>query len=471
MSNQALTDRIKREAANCESNEPFGDIWVGKGARLGALSQAIGFFPALQSVRKYFESLAARAPGRAKRRPKVVSVNTFSAWPICSGGQQRMLNINASLATQYDVTIICFHHCAKRTETFKFSENFRQIVVAMTPDHRNHEIALSSSLGGVPVGDIAAIHDAHLTPAFLKTLASALAGADIVIAEHPYCFNAIRRTWRGPLVYSAHNVEADVKAAILPQDAAGRAALREVSEIEAACCASADVIWVVGDEDGAKMATRYCIAPQKIVVVPNGTNLPKNPVLDFDERSKRAERLGLPGKTAIYIGSDHGPNIEGALATLEIARTAPDWWFLLIGTICENAAVREATRPPNVVLLGMTTTQELLTVMAAAAVGLNPVDTGGGTSLKVLDYAANGLVVVTTPFGNRGVSFNGEQCFVAAPQDMAAMLGIISHTSHARLEQIAGGGFKHVAEEFNWKKIGDQLVVPSLHKGARFKPE
>jgi glycosyltransferase involved in cell wall biosynthesis len=409
------------------------------------------------------EASPAQVNGRARHHSEVAESRvryTFRVWPAYSGGQQRMLNIYAQLAHRADVTLVSFDYSAERITTVELGKNFRQVVTPTTPEHLTHDLALSATLGGASVTDIAAIEIEKFSPKFCQTLAKALVGADLAIAEHPYCFNAIHRAWRGPLVYHAYNVEAQLKATILPPDESGIVALQKVADVESACCRAADLVLVVSERDRSEMARRYAIAPEKIIVVPNGANMPLKPVLDRDERLANAARLGLAGPTAVYVGSQHGPNIEGALATFEIACGNPAWLFLLVGSMCNSSIVRGTVLPPNVLLLVELTRAELLTVMAAADVGLNPIETGGGTNLKMLDYAANGLVVVTTPFGNRGIAFrHGEECIVSPLHDVAEALDKISRADSLELAQIARQGFEYVLQNFTWAKIVDGVTL------------
>jgi len=46
-------------------------------------------------------------------------------------------------------------------------------------------------------------------------------------------------------------------------------------------------------------------------------------------------------------------------------------------------------------------------VLSCAQVALNPVQSGSGSNLKMAEYAAAGLPIVSTPFGCRGLELAG----------------------------------------------------------------
>jgi len=413
----SLIEQLRRVSLEYENDEPVAVARTRDGVHLGSrfFSAASPLMMALRRLK-----MMRKAPGNGAagpgRKPKIVVVNTFPVWPALAGGQQRILNIYGHLCERADVTLVNLASVDTKLQTVEFGPHFREIIVPQSREHFRFEERLRSRLDGMPVADIAAIHGIDLTPMFGKILKRALANAALAIAEHPYGFGALRSVWSGPTVYMAHNDETMLKAAMLPKTDFGKVALDDVEAIERACCKHSSAIFVVSEQDAVTMAGRNRLSRDKIAVVPNGVNIPKKPVLDYLQREKNKQRLSLRGPVALYIGGWHGPNLDGALLTYEIARQVPDWRFLLVGSMCDAPIVRDTPRPPNVDLLGQLSQPELVAIMAAADVGLNPVVAGGGSSHKTLNYAVNGLLVLTTPTGNRGVMLrDGDDAMFAIP--------------------------------------------------------
>jgi len=337
--------RLSQAAIEYESDDPVEVIGLHRGAHFDFSPE----YSLMAQIRRRLKKLTATEnDALTSGKPKIVVANTFPVWPAQGGGRVRVLNIYAHLSERVDVTLVSLSSVATKLQTVIFGKHFREIIVPQTPAHKQLERDLRSKLDGLSVTDLAAIHGLTLTPMFEATLKSALAGAVLAVAEHPYCFNALRRVWLGPTIYSAHNVESLLKAAMLPKTRSGKLALDEIEATELACCQHASKILVVTEQDAATMVERYGVARDKFAVVPNGANIPENPVLDFLEREKNKQRLSLSGPIALYMGSEHGPNNEGVLRVYEIARRVPDWHFLLVGSMCSAPSIRGTPKPANV---------------------------------------------------------------------------------------------------------------------------
>jgi glycosyltransferase involved in cell wall biosynthesis len=394
-----------------------------------------------------------------RKNPRIVIVNTFAAWPAHNGGQQRLLNIHRYLSERADITLISLVPPYVPFQVLEFNPNFREIRVRQTSVHYRAQEQMDEAMG-VPATDIAAIDGLSMTPAFERILRYKLKNADIAVAEHPYCFRALQRVWSGPLVYHAYNVEAELKKSVLPSNEAGRNALDAVVAVERDCCATAEQIFVVSEFDRAAMAKLYGLPVEKILVVPNGTNLPAGPLPTRAERNENKRRLNLTGNIAIYAGSSHPPNVDGGIALFEVARLAPDWYFIFVGTICDAPAIKEGAKLDNILLLGELNESALEKLLAAVDLGINPIVNGSGTNLKMLTYMSHGLEALTTPIGNRGFNFvPNEQCYVAELQEFPSNLQSILKMDIDTRDVIAKNGFDVVAAKFQWRNIAQKIPL------------
>ena len=99
-----------------------------------------------------------------------------------------------------------------------------------------------------------------------------------------------------------------------------------------------------------------------------------------------------------------------------------------------------------------------LACLAASDLAVNPMFSGSGTNLKILEYFAAGLPVISTPQGIRGLDVEhrrhvmvaGPDDFTAAIQDLAGNQALCRDLSQAA---------RHIVEtRFDWKTIAGSMV-------------
>jgi glycosyltransferase involved in cell wall biosynthesis len=175
---------------------------------------------------------------------------------------------------------------------------------------------------------------------------------------------------------------------------------RELRAIEAHALRGADLVVHVSPRDGERFVADFGVPRGKLLLVPNGIEPERFRPADPAQREALRASLGFSPRhrVAVFTGSPMVHNLEAARFILE--RLAPacasrtHLKFLLLGDVARGAL------PPNVRALG--TVPDVLPYLAASDVALNPVTSGSGSSLKVPEYLAAGLPVVSTVFGMRG---------------------------------------------------------------------
>jgi hypothetical protein len=234
--------------------------------------------------------------------------------------------------------------------------------------------------------------------------------ADLVIASHPYLYPAIRSVYRGRIYYEAHNVEFDMKRDILRDLPGAEPWLELARATESACCLDAVGVCACSEQDRDRLHDLYAVPLGAIEVVPNGVAAGEIPCVSTHQRRRSARRLlGDYRAAAVFIGSWHGPNNEAMAWIIEhLAPRLPGICFWIIGSVCnywEKGGNKSAVA--NVVLLGQLDEADKNAALSCAQVALNPVISGSGSNLKMAEYVASGLAVLSTPFGCRGFELDG----------------------------------------------------------------
>ncbi|WP_417533548.1 glycosyltransferase [Marinobacterium stanieri] len=157
------------------------------------------------------------------------------------------------------------------------------------------------------------------------------------------------------------------------------------------------------------------------------------------------------------MGSWHGPNLEAAQVIIELAKERPQYQFWLLGSLCNHQDFQKL--PDNVTPLGMLPEAEKQVVMSAASAALNPMSSGSGTNLKMLDYAAWGLDIISTPFGNRGIDFiDGSEITLAEPNTLARAIDDLIALPDDRRNTMTEAARKRVEETFDWSACAAALI-------------
>jgi len=351
-----------------------------------------------------------RAQLESKNKHLVV-VAPFQVWPAIGGGQERIYQLYRHLAPNHRVTIVGLTNAKQEACETKIAPNFSQILASKSKEHLAFDRDLDHQTGQ-SVTDIAAIEGYRKTPELVQILSRLARTADVFVASHPYLLYAIKDVWRGPIWYDAHNVEYTMKQSILSKSNDHEALLNQVWKVEQQACLQSDYVYTCSADDAKQLQERYQVDSGKFLVVPNGVDLQASPFLPSNQKIGLKKRLGLTRFTAIFIGSWHGPNIEAAAWLKTLADECPHIDILILGSVCKHSILDVV--PTNMKLYGVVDSAQKNTLIHAADVALNPMEEGSGTNLKMLEYAALGTLIISTPFGNRGLGFEHKKHIILA---------------------------------------------------------
>jgi glycosyltransferase involved in cell wall biosynthesis len=203
------------------------------------------------------------------------------------------------------------------------------------------------------------------------------------------------------IVYSAHNVERDFCQNDSARYLLARASLSRIERLERLAVERSDLVVTCTEKDATRLREHYG-AIGRTAVVPNGCPAA---LLDLDrDRLSASSRAALgirPDQRAIlFVGGNASHNrqaVEFLLSAVlpQLDRNA----VLLVVGKCGRAGWNSADSRAR--FFGFVA--DLRPFLAAADVAVNPVDRDSGSSVKLVEYLAAGLPVVSTPIGARGL--------------------------------------------------------------------
>ena len=392
--------------------------------------------------------------------------------PPQSGGELRLYHLYRRVAERgFAVELLTPTYSHHEQETVQHAPTFRETRFPKTAlynrlHHLNDRTTRFAECSGLVTSLACGQHEA------MRREATRLAEtADILTQAYAFLTPLIprRRRARQLLVYDAHNVEAALARTMFGGGIAGRLATWRVASLEKRLLREADVVMACSDDDAQHFVAELGVDRSKIVVVPNGVNVEEiQPVESPEARAAARALLGLGERPAcFFIGSFHPPNIEAVeIIAKELAGPWPEVDFLIAGKVCQAFASRPL--PANMRLLGLVSEEQKAALLKGCDVALNPMISGSGTNLKMLDYLAAGLPILSTPSGARGLHI--EHCVQANIQEPGGLRTGLKDMLEDRAfrEALATRARRHAVERYSWKSIGDTVAnVFEVRTGRR----
>ena len=403
---------------------------------------------------------------RATSRPHLVVTSTFPIDPPTGGGRLRCFHLYKALTARYDVEIVSLAPHGERPRSGLIAPHMTETAVPKSAEHETYEGRITALVGG-SVTDILASGLIDRTPTYLQELDRALTGAQGVVLAHPFLYPAVRTVRPDvPVIYDAHNAEFLLKETVLPTSKVGTALLDLTRSVEAAATRSALLVSACSVEDVEILRSSFA-SEGRFVVVPNGIDTDNLAFTSGERRTNRARRwreqflggrptAGAVRHTAVFVGSWHPPNNEAAAQIVRLAAEMPEILFLLVGSHCDF--FRTQALPRNVVPLGVVSEVVKRRVLDSADVALNPMLSGSGTNLKIVEYFAAGLPVVSSPLGARGLEVEPEQHLDVAPVDGFASAIRMLLAEPERAHQMAVAARRLVELRYDWTTLGEMFL-------------
>lgn len=287
---------------------------------------------------------------------------------------------------------------------------------------------------------------------FPEPLAELIDWADVVLVEYPFQIPPIvEHSTETPVIYSSHNVESErlrSRSRILTDQYN-----LYLDSVEQTAVQATSAVICTSEADYQKINKKFG-SPQHAVVAPNG--IYKSEIRDSRDASGTGVRntLGIDDNSLIgvFVGSDYGPNREAAQALVDIANqtdSSRSFDIIIVGSVCDSVI----SRADAVHTVGFV--EDIEPYYDVADYGLNPMRSGGGSNIKLVEYMAKALPVISTPFGARG--FEAEHGTDLLIAEIENFMEIMLNTEPATRYRIGGNAMEVVSQKYIWRKISENL--------------
>lgn len=297
-------------------------------------------------------------------------------------------------------------------------------------------------------------------------LKSALAAADIVLCDLPWC-PPVPGSWsQKPWFLISHNLEHRLLEQGPPRLQRFAAWMRAV---EARAPQRYRDIFVCADDDrdffrsydpsgSLRLPFIGCGVDPNAYRVPAGTR----------ERVRAELSLSEADHLLVFSASRFAPNVEALASLRDFCRTEADFLarervhILVLGSISDTG-YREGA------LIATGRVPEVAPYFAASDAGLNPITRGSGANVKLFEYLAARLPVISTVFGVRGTQLKAETDFL--PYEPANARASIESYLHGRTRQQWKAHAELVWTRHYQSCDIDELVKKAIRQRPEFQPD
>jgi len=364
--------------------------------------------------------------------------------PVYTGLLERLYQLSRFLGERHTVCVY-----------FPYERHRKRDEEGRQPDHQPFQrIGLKNRLVefvGKHVPTYSALRGIyHLHPWLYRSLRRRLIRFDpeAVIVEMPFLVPVSLAATRGldcRTILSEHNVEYRLAERL---DIPLASALR-LFEIQVA--KQVDTVATVSADDCK--ALQRDLSKTDLVVAPNGVDVDRYQPRSNDEEALQRVRNQYRLESPLFIYHGNLGNAQNSEAIMELVNEVfprvremmPSASLLLIG------ANQPVIDQPGVICTGLV--EDLPTHIAAADVALIPLRSGSGTKLKILEYLASGIPIVTTPVGAEGLPLNdGETAFIASNKEALCEAAVRLARDADLRERVGQNGRRLVTKQFSWNE-------------------
>lgn len=395
---------------------------------------------------------------------RILLVSSFLPYPLTSGGHIRLYNLLKQLSKRHSVTLICEKRSYQTQGDIECVEKVCEKVFYVERKKQwSFSNILRTGLSAYPfllVGHTS-LEMTHVTAQELERNAY-----DLIHVETSYVMQNLPPI-NIPIVLAEHNIEyfvyrrfvTSVPFFIKPL------LLFDIMKLKY----WEEHFWervtklVAVSEEEKKLMGR-----EDVVVVPNGVDLTKfiiqNSEFRIDKKEKRVLFIGdfrwVQNKDAVeWILREIWPVIngkwkmenkhslslrDGKLILWVVGRKIPD-------------SIKTLTTDKNVIF-DENASEDTLEIFKKADVLLAPIRVGGGTSFKILEAMASGVLVVTTPLGIEGIEAQHNKEVLVGDNAESLASHILKVLQDEELSRdISKNARKLIEEKYDWEIIVKKL--------------
>jgi glycosyltransferase involved in cell wall biosynthesis len=415
-----------------------------------------------KTAEKILSSLTWMEDLEKVRRSKKMIITIFSTYtidPPYGGGKARIFHLYNQLSKKYKIFVIALSQTDIAYGFNSINPDFHEIRVPMSGLHKKILWEYESQ-AKTPVSDVTANDLIQHTPLYSKIVKCYAKISDFLISSHPYLFSLLLDYKDKPIIYESHNVEYNLKKEILDKTHVGKKLLKRVHIIEEQAIKFSRLIFVTSFDEAKELNKLYGVSQDKMVTIPNGVETRRKTRSQYNKESLRKKYDITESKIVIFLGAWHPPNLDAFVFIKDkLCFQFTDVRFIVLGSVIDQykSIYSKLDIPSNMTVFGNVTEEEKYELFALSDIAINPMSSGSGTNLKMLDFMASELPVLSTSIGARGFDLKvDEHYFQSDLESFSSKLLIILDRPETFL-QVAINGSNYIKERFGWEIISEKV--------------
>jgi glycosyltransferase involved in cell wall biosynthesis len=345
------------------------------------------------------------------RKKNILIIGGFGIFPCNTGGHMRTGNIARALARMgHQVTIYAL---AGRLDDYRLLRGKRFKLDEIEPNltqyiHLGLGFGAMQTLGrrlGLPrVWQYWLVRMGRIP----SSMTRAIEAADVILSDLPWCPAVGNWPQRKPWYLISHNLEYKLLEQGNRWD---RMAVSWMRRVEQNAPMLYRDILACAEEDQEFFRAQAGAASKIIPVVRNGVD----PAIYRAAPGVREQVRATLGVTEtdhvlIFSGSNFGPNVDALQWLRSFCRAETAFLTQHRIVILVLGSMSTPFRENPIIATGRV--QEILPYFAAGDAGLNPITRGSGANVKLFEYLAAQLPVISTPFGVRGTTLQPDRDYL-----------------------------------------------------------
>jgi len=294
-----------------------------------------------------------------------------------------------------------------------------------------------------------------------ENLKKAIYSADLIIIEEPYLFNWIYKIFPNKkYLIDCQNVEYDL---VQQNYKYVNPILKKlvsylIFKMEKYALQNADKITAVSENDKKRLVKLYKINSQKIDVIKNGFTMYKKVENIVSKNFKKIlkQKSGIDFEyLVIFVGSEHKPNKDALKIIINLAKMPykENVLFLIVGGVGNQ---NNNVYGQNIYYTGVV--KDVNPYMQIADIAINPIISGSGTNIKLLEYLSSGIPTITTKKGARGINDMNLSFIVSTINNFYLNINIL--LTDEKLRKTLSIKAMNLASRLdNWQKISKKMKL------------